>query len=213
MRPHVVFLEHFDLVDFVRGAEAVEEMQEGNAGLERRRMRDQRQVHRLLHRVRTQHGPSRRAAEHHVGVVAENRQRMRGQGAGRYVKHGRRQLAGNLVHVRDHQQQSLRRGKRRGQRSRLQRAVHRPGRAAFALHLDHVRHAAPGIGHVLRRPLVRPLAHRRRRGDRVNRDHLARPVGDIGDGFIGVHGLEFALHHIPFRSNPSRPREWPPPIF
>ena len=32
---HVVFVEHFDLVDFVRGAESVEEMQEGNARFER----------------------------------------------------------------------------------------------------------------------------------------------------------------------------------
>ncbi len=207
---HVVFIQHFDLVDFVRGAEAVEEMQEGNAGLERGGVRDQRQVHGFLHGVRAEHGPSRGAAEHHVGVVAKNRERVRGQSARGYVKHGRGQFAGNLVHVGDHQQQSLRRGKRGRERSGLQGAVHGSGGAAFTLHFDDVGHAAPGVGHALRRPLVRPLAHRRRRSDRVNGDHFARAIRDIGDGFVGVHGLEFALHlHPPFEKSTGDHRGGP----
>ena len=63
---HIVFGQHLDLVDFVRSAEAVEEMQERDAGFERRRMRDQRQVHRFLNRVRAEHGEAGGAAEHHV---------------------------------------------------------------------------------------------------------------------------------------------------
>ena len=47
-----VFVEQFDFRDFVRGAEAVEEMEERNAGFERRRLRDQREILRLLHRGR-----------------------------------------------------------------------------------------------------------------------------------------------------------------
>ena len=69
---HVVFIEHFDFVDFVGGAEAVEEMQEGNAGFEGRGVRDQGEVHGLLHGVGAEHGPSSGAAEHDVGVVAKN---------------------------------------------------------------------------------------------------------------------------------------------
>ena len=39
---HVVFGEHLDFVDFMRSAEAVEEMQEGNTGFESGRMCDER---------------------------------------------------------------------------------------------------------------------------------------------------------------------------
>src|SRR5690606_41443224 len=41
-----------DLVDLVRGAEAVEDVQERHARFERRRLRDEREVHHFLHRVR-----------------------------------------------------------------------------------------------------------------------------------------------------------------
>ncbi len=195
---HVVFGEHFDLVDFMRSAEAVEEMQEGNAGLERGRMSDERQVHGLLHGVRREHGEPRGPAEHHVGVVAENREGVGGHRARADVKCRGRKFARDLVHVRDHQQQALRRGEGRGQGPGLERAVNRSGSAAFALHFDHVGHGAPDVGHGFRRPLVRPLAHVRRRRDGINGDDLIEAVGDIGDGLVAVHGLELSLHDIPF---------------
>ena len=49
-RPHIFFVEQLDLRNLVRGAEAVEEVQERNARFERGRLGDQRKVHRLLHR-------------------------------------------------------------------------------------------------------------------------------------------------------------------
>ena len=61
------------------------------------------------------------------------------------MEHGRRQLAGDLVHVRQHQHQALRRRERRRQRAGLQGTVRRAGRATLALHLDNVRHLAPDI--------------------------------------------------------------------
>src|SRR5579863_5015929 len=69
-RAHVVFVEHLDLVDFMRSAEAIEKVQEGNAGFEGRGMRDQGEVHGFLHRVGAEHGPAGGAAEHDVGVTA-----------------------------------------------------------------------------------------------------------------------------------------------
>ncbi len=56
-------------------------------------------------------------------------------------KTAERQLARDLVHVRQHQQQALRRGEGRRQRAGLERPVDRAGGAALALHLDDV--AAP----------------------------------------------------------------------
>ena len=155
--------ELLDLGDFVRGAEAVEEVQEGNARFERGGLRDQRHVHDFLHRVGGQHAEAGGAGGHHVAVVAEDGERVGGQRARRDVEHRGGQLAGDLEHVGDHQQQALRGGEGGGQRAGLQRAVQRAGGAAFALHLDHRRHGAPDVRSSVRRttgPPIRPCWRR-----------------------------------------------------
>ena len=113
-RPHDLIRHHLDLRDLVRRAEAVEEMQKRNARFERGGVRDERKILRFLHGGRAEHRPAGRARRHHVAVIAEDGKRLRRQRARRDVKHRRRQFAGNLVHVRDHQQQPLRGGERRG---------------------------------------------------------------------------------------------------
>ena len=94
----------------MRGAEAIEEMQKRNARLQRGGMRDEREILRFLHGSRAEHRPTGRARRHDIAVIAEDRKRLRGQRARRDVKDRRRQFAGDLVHVRDHQEQSLRSG-------------------------------------------------------------------------------------------------------
>ena len=185
---HIVQAELFDLGNFMRGAEAVEEMQEGNARLQGGGVRDQRQVHRLLHRVRRQQGESGLASGHGVLVIAENGQRLRGDGARGNVNDRGRQFARDLVHVGDHQQQALRRGERGAQRARLQCAVQRAGSAAFALHLDDVGDGAPDVLFANRRPRVRRLAHGRGRRNGINGGDFADVVGHVGDGFVAVEG-------------------------
>ena len=142
-RAQVVVGELLDLRDFVRRPEAVEEVQERNARLERRRVRHRGHVVRFLHRVRAQEREAGLAAGHHVGVVAEDRQRVRRERARGHVHHERRQLAGDLVHVGDHQQQALRRREGRRERAGLQRAVHGAGGAGFRLHLRRARGSRP----------------------------------------------------------------------
>jgi hypothetical protein len=146
-----------DLVDLVAGAEAVEEVQERHPGAQRGGVGDEREVVGLLHRAGGEHRPAGAAGVHHVAVVAEDRQRVGGDGAGGDVDDRRRELAGDLEHVGDHQQQALRRGERRGQRALLQRAVQAPGGAGLGLHLDHVGDRAPQV----RRPA--PPSRRRAR--------------------------------------------------
>ena len=50
----------------------------------------------------------------------------------------------------------------------------RAGRSRLGLHLHHLGHGAPEVRAAGRGPVVGVLGHRRRRGDRVDRDHLAR---------------------------------------
>ena len=86
--------------------------------------------------------------------------------------------------------QALRRGEGGRQRAGLQRAVHRAGGAALALHLDDVGDAAPDVGLALARPLIGELRHRRRRRDRIDRADLVDPVGDVGGGLVAVDGRD-----------------------
>ena len=121
-------------------------------------------------------------------MVAENRKRLGRQRARRNVEDRGGQLAGDLVHIGDHQQQALRGGEGGSERAGLQCAVQRARRAAFALHLDHRGHRAPDVRFQLGGPLVGPFAHGRRGRNRVNGDDFVDLVGHIGRGFIAVDG-------------------------
>ena len=103
----VVVGEHFDGVEFVRRAKAVEEVQERHSGAQRGRLGDQGQVVGLLHRGRRQQRETGLAHRHHILVVSEYRKALGGNRSCCDMDHGSGQLAGDLVHVRDHQQQAL----------------------------------------------------------------------------------------------------------
>ena len=196
----IVVVEDFDLVDLVRGAEAVEEMEEGDAGFERGGMGDEGEVHRLLHGIRGEHGVAGGAAEHDIAVVAEDGERVRGDGAGGDVEGGGRQLAGDLIHVGDHEQQALRSGEGGGQGSGLQGAVDGAGGAAFALHFGDLRDRAPDVELALGGPLIGPLAHVGRRSDGIDGDDFIDAISDAGNRFVAIHGLEFAHRESPLSS-------------
>src|SRR5215831_1211839 len=91
-RSHIVKAELLDLGNLVRGAEAVEEVQEWNTRLQRRGVRNQGQIHRFLDRVRGQQRKSRWAYGHGILMVAEDRQRVSSDGARSHVYDGGRQL-------------------------------------------------------------------------------------------------------------------------
>jgi hypothetical protein len=155
----VVQLLHLD--HLVRGAEAVEEVQEGDPGAQGGGLAEQGEIVSLLDRSRGEQGEAGLPAGHHVGMVAEDRQRVGRDRARRDVHAHRRQLAGDLVHVGDHQQQALRGGEGRREGAGLQRSVHRSGSATFRLHLHDLGNLAPDVLATVDSPLVTQLAHRR----------------------------------------------------
>ncbi len=173
--------------------EAVEEMQDRNAPSQCRGRRNDSHVVCFLHRIGRQQREAGAARRHHVGVVTEDRKRVRRDRAGGNVEDRRRQLAGDLVHVGNHQQKTLRCRKRRRQRPRLQGAMDGAGGTALGLQFDDPGNAAPDVDLTLCRPLVGQFAHAGRWGDRVNRDHFGSPKGNRSNSFVAVDG-EHLVH-------------------
>ena len=100
-------VDELHLHQFVGGAETIEEVDEGDLAAQGGGLGHQRRVHHLLHRAGGEHGEARGAGGHHVGMVAEDGERLGRDGTGSHVNHRGGQLAGDLVHVGDHQQQPL----------------------------------------------------------------------------------------------------------
>ena len=192
----VVVIPHGDLLNLVGGAEAVEEVHEGNPALDGGQMGHGTQVHDLLDVALAEHGEARLAAGHHVGVVAEDVQRVAGHGTGGHVEHAGQQLAGDLVHVGDHQQQALRGGVGGGHRAGGQGAVDGAGSAGLGLHLADLHGGAEDVFLTGGCPLVDQVCHGRRRGDGVNARHLGKRVADICRRVVAVHGLELSCHKL-----------------
>ncbi len=192
----VFVVDQLQLVDLMGGAEAVEEMDERNPGVQGRRLGQQSHVVGLLHRAGGKLGEAGLAHGGHVGMVAEDRQTLRGQRTRRHVDHRRGQLAGDLVQIGDHQQQPLRGRERGRQRAGLQRAMHSAGGPALALHLDDQGHVAPYIGLAFRRPLVGQLGHGRGRRDRVNGAHFIDAVGDIRHALVAFQSRNLCWLHL-----------------
>ena len=156
---HVFLKQEVDFVDFMAGAETVEEMHERQARFQRRHLRDHGHVLRFLHTGGGEQGPAGGAGGHHIAVIAEDGQRVGGQCARRDMEHRGREFAGDLEHIGQHQQQPLRGGEGRRQCAGQQRAVHRAGRTRFALHLDDLGYRAPQIFLFGGRPGVGEFAH------------------------------------------------------
>ena len=145
-RPQVVVGQRLNRVDFVGGSESVEEVHERDPGGKRGRLRDQGQVVSLLHRGRPEQREPRLPHRHHVRMVSEDRQSLGCNRSSRHIDDSRGQFTGDLVHVRNHQQQALRRGEGRRQRAALQGAVQSARRSTLALHFNHRRDRSPHVG-------------------------------------------------------------------
>mmetsp|Transcript_85717 Transcript_85717/g.242756 ORF Transcript_85717/g.242756 Transcript_85717/m.242756 type:complete len:692 (+) Transcript_85717:838-2913(+) len=165
-RAHVLHAERLDGVDLVRSAEAVLEVHNRHPALERCDVGHQCEILAVLHALARQHAPAGGARCHHVLVVSEDGQRLARQGARSHVDHAGHELARDLVHVRDHQQQPLRGGERGAQAAGGHGAVEGAGGAGLRLELLDVEAAAPDVLDPGHRPGLADLGHGRRGGDR-----------------------------------------------
>ena len=186
-RPDHIAGDGFNLLDFMGGPESVEEMQEGNPCLQGSRLGNQGEIMRFLNAGGGQHRKPGLAHRHDIRVIAEDRQSLAGQRAGGDVEHRAGEFAGDLVHIGNHQEQSLR-GRERGcQGPGGQSAVNRATGAALGLHLHNLGDGTPDVFHAGGTVLIGPFPHRRGGGNRINRANFVRGVGDIGNRLISVH--------------------------
>ena len=109
------------------------------------------------------------------------------------MEDGRDELAGNLVHVRDHQQQTLRSRESGGERTCVQRTVNSTCGTCLRLHLLHENGLAEEVLATCGSPLVHVLCHRRRRRDRIDSSHLGEHVSYMRRSCVTIHGHKFFL--------------------
>ncbi len=149
------------------------------------------QIHHLLYGTLAEHCEAGLTGGVDILVVAEDAQRMAGQRTCRYMEHAGQQLACYLIHVRNHQQETLRCGVGGGQRACLQRAVHGTGGACLALHLLYHHRLAEDVFTAGCRPVVHILRHRRRRSDGIDGGYFAEHVADVRCGLVAVARQKF----------------------
>src|SRR6266498_1486896 len=93
-----------DLIDFMRGAEPVEEMKERDTCLEGRSLCDGSEIVRLLHRTGREQCPTCLADSHHILMVAVDGKGVRSDGACRNMEDRAGEFTGDLIHIGDHQE-------------------------------------------------------------------------------------------------------------
>ncbi len=185
-RLHFRIIDRVDLAHFVGGSESVEEVDKGNAGTKRRKMRNEREIHNFLYGTACDHRKTRLAASHYVGMVSEDIQRMRRNRARRNVHDHGQKFARDLIHIGDHEEQALRCGIRCRERAGGERTVHGACRAALRLHFRNAEFLPPHVESALCRPFIRRFSHRGRRGDGVDRRYFGKRISNVRGGCIAV---------------------------
>ena len=144
----------------------------------------------------TQHGEAGRERPLRL-VIPEDRERMGGKRAGPPRASGRSEFTGNLVHVGDHQQQTLRRGERRCECACLKRAVDCPGGAALGLCISITGNRSPDVL-VLLLTIDQPIPPSANWSDRIDCDDFTQAMRHRGGCFIPSSRAVFGLMFVPF---------------
>ena len=147
------------------------------------------QVHSLLYRVGCDHAESGLTAAHNVGVISEDVKSVGGNAAGSYVEYGRSLLTCELVHVGDHEEQTLGSCEGGGKSSGSDSAVNSTCSTCFGLHLYDLNFFAKDIYSILGSPVVHVFCHRGGRCDRVDRSYLRERICNMSGSGVSVHSL------------------------
>ena len=132
-------------------------------------------------------------------MVAEDGEGVGGEGASGDVHAHGGEFTCDLVHVGDHQQQTLGSREGGGEGSALKGTVHGSGGTPFGLHLDHIRGGSPDVLAAFGRPFITVLRHGRRRRDGINGDVLNETISDGSRCFVAVEDAGVWVLHFNIR--------------
>ena len=192
----VVVVPRLDLLYLVRGAEAVEEVDERNSSLDGGKVSDRAEVHDLLRVGSGDHCKAGLAAGINVGMVTEDVERMGSHAARRNVDNAGQKLSGDLVHIRDHEEKSLGCREGGGQCAGCKASVNRACGTRLGLHFDDLYGVAENVLHPGRRPGVGQLCHNAGRRDGVDGGNFRKRIGNVCGGGVTVHRDLFSCHFI-----------------
>ncbi len=181
-----VFGHLIDTVDFVRNTETIVKMHERNASFKRCSVRNHRHILRFLNGTGNEHRPTSRTARHHIGMIAEDGERVSRHAARGHMEHAGGQFTSDFEHIRNHEEQALRRRKRTGQRTRLKSAVDGTRRTCFALHFHDLWNHTENIFYTFGGPFIRQFTQRRRWRNWINRHDFGTTMGNVRSGFVTV---------------------------
>ncbi len=124
-------------------------------------------------------------------MVSKDGESVVGQGTGRYVENAGKQLAGEFIHVGDHQKQALGSGEGGSEGAALKGTVHSARSAGFGLHLRDPHLLAEEIQPAVRGPVVCNFRHWGRRGDGIDRCDIGKGVCYVCSCGIPINGHGF----------------------
>jgi hypothetical protein len=118
------------------------------------------------------------------------------------VNNARKKLAGDLIHVGDHKEKSLRSGVGGGKRTCCKRTVNGTCCTCLGLHLNNLNVLTEDVLRRLAkdvlvgsRPCVCYLSHRAGRGDGIDAGNLGERIGNVRCSGVTVHRNFLSFYH------------------
>ncbi len=159
-------------------------------------MSNQGHVHGLLYVVCTGHGKAGIAAGHDVRMITENRERLCSKGSCRHVENGRNHFASNLMHVGDHQEQSLTSSECGGQSTSREGTMNGTSRTSLGLHFHDLHLLTPEVLTAGAGPRISKLSHRRGGGDRIDCGYFTEGICNMRGSSVSVNSNPFFVTHF-----------------
>ena len=185
----ILVIPSFNLLDFVRSTETIEEVENRNSALDCGKVSNSAEVHNFLNVGSTEHSETCLTARINVRVITEDVKSVGSNTSCRNVNYAREKLTSNLIHIRDHKKKTLRSCISSCKSTSSERAVYSTCSTGFRLHFSNLYRLTEDVVLLLSSPLVSNLSHNRGRGDRVDSSNVSEWVGDPSSSVVTVHGF------------------------
>mmetsp|Transcript_373 Transcript_373/g.902 ORF Transcript_373/g.902 Transcript_373/m.902 type:complete len:222 (-) Transcript_373:54-719(-) len=129
-------------------------------------------------------------------MISEDRERLACQGPRCHMEDARHKLSCDLVHVGNHEQETLRGRESRGQSAHGQASMYSASRSRFGLQLRNAHGHAENVAQALRRPGLGELSHGRGRRDGEDEAIIAQAVGHVSCGLAPVPSADGLLEEV-----------------